>query len=89
MSRLADHSRGRCGGDIGRSERADFVFHRFVHVPDAQVSVGLVEDGRSSDWLAASSLPQNILISCRVLPWIVGIRTQTLAVPPAGSHCSI
>ena len=41
------------------------------------------------DSLAASVLPQNILIAWWALPVIVGMRTQMLADPAAASHSSI
>ena len=52
MPRFADDSRGRCRSGIGRGECADFILSGIVHVPDAGVSVGLVEYGRSAGFAA-------------------------------------
>ena len=40
------------------------------------------------DRLSASALPQCSVIACRAFPLMSGIRTEMLAVPAAGFHCS-
>src|SRR5579864_9185511 len=48
VAALADDAGGRGGPGIFGFERADLILYRFAHVPDAQISVRLVEHGLSA-----------------------------------------
>ena len=64
-------------------------FPRALRCMTAAKPVDSLKTFPPSDALGASAFPQWMVMACRAFPRMTGTRTQMLAVPLSGSHCSI